>query len=143
MGQSIEASVGFGWIMPEDDCEWMPGHDKCVKHVEDAGTEDEWSHWECVADPYDDFEIPYDHETLETGFAGSLYAGEPQTILYHKSNHFDTYWEAKEISPADHNPKEWLGNRAPVEIFMREAAKELGITLPDKPAGWILWPCLS
>jgi hypothetical protein len=117
MGQSVDAHIGFGWIMPEDD-------------------ED------------DLFDLVDQSDVLEIGFAGSMYAGEMQTIIYYDKRDplsncetsVSTYWEAKPFGDLAMQDSGW---QVRAEAEMRLAAKEIGLELPDESAQWILWPCLG
>ena len=118
MGQSVDAHIGFGWILPEDD------HDD--------------------GDIYD---LVDNSDVLEIGFAGSMYAGEMQTIIYYDKHDpisncetsVSTYWEAKPFGDLAMHDSMW---QVQAEADMRLAAKDVGLELPDENAQWILWPCL-
>ena len=108
MGQSVDAYIAYGWIMPE-------GRD----------TDDD-----------ELFDLIDSSDTLEIGFAGSMYAGDMETVIYLKDTEQSTNWCSKALNEGFTD----IGFNT--EGAMRKEAERIGITLPDTPASWILWPCL-
>ena len=109
MGQSVDAHIAYGWVMPE-------GRD-----TDDDGL----------------FDLIDSSDTLEIGFAGSMYAGDMETVIYLKDTEQSTNWCSKALNDSFTT----IGFNT--EGAMRKEAERVGITLPDVPASWILWPCLG
>lgn len=126
MGSSIEAHVAFGWIMPEHDCAWKPGHTDCTFDAE-------YDCWDCENEE-DDFWLA-DHTTLlDVGYDGNSYVGEGLPVVYLNEPDTDcwTSWHARPLVLA--------GLPEGVEKTMRDECARLGIKAPDTAPAWIMWP---